>query len=117
MNIYIPIIDTPNGVKATDKLNHVARKLEQDKFYRFVDNKNTGFDLDLDARWVWIIKFNTKSGFIALKESGNDLQMWLYSHDNDLNPTEFCIRDFDIKHTNRLINFIKDSYKSLTITK
>jgi hypothetical protein len=112
-HFFVPIINTPNGVKATDKLNQVARKLEQDKFYRFIDDKNTGFELDFDARWAWLIKFNTKSGFIAVKELNNNLQVWLYLYDNDLKPTEFLIKDFDVKHSNRLINFIKECYKKI----
>ena len=107
---FITIL-TPNGIKSTDKLNHASSKLKSSNFYKFVNKDKTGFELDFDARWAWIIKFNNKSGFMALKEQNDGIQVWVYKYDNDINPKEYLLRNFNRSETNKLINFIKENYR------
>lgn len=92
-------IPTPNGIKATDRLNDLAKKLDNETYI-----KSYHFEIDFDARWCLQIFFKGKSGWLALKEQRESIQVWIYSYDNDLKPKYY---EFPIDAKTSLFNFIK----------
>lgn len=111
--MYLQVIQTPGGIKSTDKLNHLAGALESNSFYKYVDSSKTGFDIDFDAKWAYLLYFNNKSGFMAIKEIGNCVKIWSYKHDEDLDPVIFIVNDYKVEHVSKLINLIKGLYREV----
>lgn len=111
--MVLQFIPTPNGVNATEKLNHLMITLEGNSFSKHIDFHNSGFTLDPDARWCMTLKFINKSGFIALKESGDNIQMWIYKYKQSLEPIEYLIRDYKISHERKMIKLLEDSFKTI----
>jgi hypothetical protein len=105
-------IQTPNGVKATEKLNNFASVLEKTDFV-----KNHHFDLDFDARWCLQIFFKNTDGFIAMKEypNGDTIQIWVYKFDNDLEPEYYELSKFYSKShlITTLSAFVKKEWKKM----
>lgn len=108
----INFIVTPNGLKATDKLNHLIRTIEASNFNKYLNSHKTGFEVDFDAKWCLKLHFNNKSGFIALKEYGQDIRVWVYEHDDDLDPRIFIINKYQSSQESKLIALIKDCYRT-----
>jgi hypothetical protein len=108
----ISFIQTPNGLKSTDKLNHLIRTIESSNFNKYLNSKTTGFEVDFDAKWCLQIHFNNRSGFIALKEYGQEIRVWVYEYDNDLDPRIFVIKNYQIAQEAKLISLIKDCYRN-----
>lgn len=105
----------PNGVVATEKLNKASEVLRTTDFFKnFV--KDEGFELSpADFKWEYIITFNKRSGFMVLRESGNDLRLFIYVEKDDLNWIEVQIKNFnpDNRSIEALGRLIKKSYRIL----
>ena len=105
------------GVVETKKLNSFSSFFRTSAFCKnFVSEE--GFELSpVDFKWEYIIKFNTKSGFMVMKEYGNEfksyIKLWIYSYGEDLKP-EICILEgFEAKNYNKIISFIKSKRQLL----
>jgi hypothetical protein len=109
--MFVAIKPTNGGIKSTDKLNHLHKEILRDSFSKFIDKSKSGFWIDLDARWAQHIYFNNKPGFIVLKEQYDDIQVWIYSFDNDLEPTYYILDNYKTSQSKKLINFIKQMFR------
>jgi hypothetical protein len=113
--LKLMVINNPNkdkSVKSTDVLNYYSNLIRGEKFYENISNE--GFELSFaDFKWEWIINFKSTTGFIVLKEIGKEtLKMWVYSHTDDLRPTEFVINNAseDVKCFNKLLTLLEANY-------
>lgn len=82
------------GVKAAETLNKISADLRTTDFFKkYV--KEEGFQLcPIDFKFEWIIKFNNKLGYMAIRETGFNLELFVYSSEEDMNWNRFIINNF-----------------------
>lgn len=115
--IILPVFTNPNqdkSVKETTNLNAFSAHFRQDAFCKKYVSEE-GFELNpMYFHWEYIIKFNNRSGFMVLTERGKDLMLYVYKTENDLDWSEFLIKDFnrfDNRTMSRMTQLVKSAYR------
>ena len=76
------IIPTPNGLRANDTLNALAKKLEK-KYKSSVSIIHFFFDVDFDGLWSMTIEVKNKNKAVVLKESNHKEAQWAFLYLTD----------------------------------